>query len=144
MNKKQGRNISKMLRNKEKGASKVNIPIDIEDQGLNSTQNTYTQKYQSPPPIENTVEENSKIDSSLEASFWKSKYYDIVPILDSNMVDLELENDKIISHNTLMKSYYEKKLAELECEADKKENVAFINSQGVNIFINSKFTNYAS
>lgn len=40
MNKKLGMNISRMLKNKAKGTSKVNLPIDIEDEGLNSTQNT--------------------------------------------------------------------------------------------------------
>jgi hypothetical protein len=45
---------------------------------------------------ENFVEESekgkTKTDLNMEVSFWKDKYYSVVPVIKENIIDLELEN----------------------------------------------------
>jgi hypothetical protein len=95
MNKRQGRKISRMLRNKSRKTLKVSSPIQIEDEELITNQEVSSpQHVSSQESIENLAKEkeNERIetDPNLEVSFWKNKYYIVVPMLQANIIDLEL------------------------------------------------------
>jgi hypothetical protein len=100
MNKLQGRKISRMLRNKSRKNSNVSSPVQIEDEELvknhevSSPQkiSLHTMEELSEKVVEESEKGKTKIDPNLEVSFWKNKYYSVVPVLQENIIDLELEN----------------------------------------------------
>jgi hypothetical protein len=74
---------------------------------------TKTQKNQFSP-----TKEKDKINPSLEAFFWRAKYYEIVPIVQT---DLELENEQFRSQNKTLIAEYENKLTKLKHMVVKKK-----------------------
>jgi hypothetical protein len=88
--------------------------------------------------------ENHMDNLRMEALFWKDKYHSTVPILQSNLIDLELENQQLNSRNKNLIAEYEEKIVELKRKLVKTEGSIAINSPGVNIFVNSDFKNFSS
>jgi hypothetical protein len=88
------------------------------------------------------VEEKSSIDTSSEASFWKKKYFAVVPTLQNSLIDLELENQLLRTENKALVEDHKTQVSKLK--HNKKEDSVTINSPGVNIFVNSEFKNSTS
>jgi hypothetical protein len=69
----------------------------VTNQEVSSPQHIFSQEL-----IENIAKEKEKekerneTGPNLEVSFWKDKYYSVVPMLQANIIDLELENQLLI------------------------------------------------
>jgi hypothetical protein len=63
----------------------------------------------------------------LEVSFWKDKYYSVVPVLQANTIDLELENQLLRSENRALIDSQRRQVSGLFKE-DKKKDPVNINS----------------
>jgi hypothetical protein len=142
MNKRQGRKISRMFRNKSRKTSKASSPIQVEDEELVTNQEVSSpQHVSSQEPIENLAKEKEKerteTGPNLEVSFWKDKYYSVVPVLQANIIDLELENQLLRSENRALIDSQRRQVSGFK--EDKKKDAVNINSPGVNIFVNSDF-----
>jgi hypothetical protein len=79
MNKRQGRKISRMFRNKSRKTSKSCSPIQGEDEELVTNQEVSSPQHISlQEPIEKVYKEKekekTKTDPNMEVSFWKDKY----------------------------------------------------------------------
>jgi signal recognition particle subunit SEC65 len=104
MNKRQGRKISRMLRNKSMKSSNVSSLVEIEDDEFVKNQEVYYPRNISSHIMEETPEKvveefekgKSKVNTNLDVSFWKDKYYLVVLVLQENLIDLELRNQLII------------------------------------------------
>jgi len=100
MNKRPGRKISRMLINKYIKNSNVSYPFQIEDgEWVKNQEVSFPQDISlhiMEELAENFVEESekgkTKTDLNMEVSFWKDKYYSVVPVIKENIIDLELEN----------------------------------------------------
>jgi hypothetical protein len=78
MNKRQGRKISRMLRNKSRRNSKSSSPIQVEDEELVTNKKLSSpQSISLQEPIEKVSKEKEKekieSDPNMEVSFWKDK-----------------------------------------------------------------------
>jgi len=126
--------------NKSKKVSNVDFPIRIEDDETKETQHNYSREKESSPIMGKPVEEKSRIDTSSEASFWKKKYFAVLPNLQNSLIDLELGNQLLWFEN---KPFVEDQKTHISnLNRNKKEDSVTINSLGINIFVNSKFKNY--
>jgi hypothetical protein len=92
-NKRHGRLLSRKLRNKSNKVSNADSPITVMDDELEETkESNHPEKDKLIPsfkndPVTNQEKSRKKIDVenlNIEAMFWKDKYYNIVPILQSN------------------------------------------------------------
>jgi hypothetical protein len=85
--------------------------------------------------VEESENRKAKTDPNMEVSFWKEKYYSVVPVLQVNIIYLELKNQLLREEN--------KSLVEIQRRQasifthDKKGESIIIKSLGVNIFVNS-------
>jgi hypothetical protein len=70
------------------------------------------------------------------------KYFSVVPVLQANIVDLELENQLLRTENKSLVEDQRRQASVSKC--DKKEDSVTINSPGVNIFVNSEFKSSTS
>jgi hypothetical protein len=68
----------------------------------------------------------------MEVSFWNDKYYTVVPVLQDNIIDLELENELLISENKALIDIQKRQVP--TSKQDKKKESVNTNSPGVNIF----------
>jgi hypothetical protein len=130
-----------MFRNKSRKTSKASSPIQVEDEELVTNQEVSSpQHVSSQEPIENLAKEKEKerteTDPNLEVSFWKDKYYSVVPVLQANIIDLELENQLLRSENKALIDSQRRQVS--GSKQDKKKEAVNINSPGVNIFVNSE------
>jgi hypothetical protein len=147
MNKMQGRKISRIFRNKSRKTSKASYCIQVDDEELATNNEVSSPQHVSPyhissqEPSENLAKEKEKerteTSPNLEISFWKDKYYSVVPVLQANIIDLELENQLLRSDNRALIDSQRRQVSGFK--EDKKKDAVNINSPGVNIFVNSDF-----
>jgi len=99
VNKSQGRQISRVVKNKSRKVVNVGSPIHIEDDEIKEVLAYSSQEKYLSPIKGKSMDEKPNVDSSREASFWKKKYFEVVPILQNNLIDLELENQLLRFEN---------------------------------------------
>jgi hypothetical protein len=137
MNKRQGRKFPECSETNLGKTSNVSSPVQIEDEELvknqevSSPQNISSHTMEE--PVEKVVEESekgkAKTDPNLEVSFWKDKYYSVVPMLQENIIDLELENQLLRAEN---KSLVESQRRQASVPSmTKKENQLLSTRQGL-------------